>query len=583
MERRKIGHAVSRGAGQALKPGNGRPLSLTARLVGAFDRVSARSATWYWAVSLALIAVWDGRFLLTQRMGIWDWDKESYSLEFLKSAMRDGSWVPLSFMTIPHDIATYPALFQSVSYWANPEVLTLSPFAVLLPWTSVPVFVKIYFFGHLLIAALGMFFVGKRLGLRTSATVLLFVLLILNPWLLQHLAIGYTPWITICYVPLVIASLLRPVGLVWFLVGTIADSLILYEGGLHIFLWLNATIVLTAAALAATRRSVSHTRQVALILLGTAMLTLPKLVAIHGAYGGWHRPIQSSYRSGHDLWGLLTDTKTNLYELPRAYHVYGTGVYDGAMFTGKVFLGTLVVLVALLSWRTLRRDRRNGDEGRAEGWALLSVAALWLVLGWDGVWRALAGAIGAFGFEIYPFRFLEISVFICAAFIAIELDRLSRIGTRLGLAGLAVALLIAVAFANRNGDFAKVATSMPYAPPVWHPERFLDDTISARTHEPPRPTVEHSLKRITIDPLGSRADIRLDWLPVEHVHDFAIQNAHVIEQDGLGSTVAVEDAYSPIVIKPRAYHRGLLFLAGAVLYGLMLGVLWGVRPMGRSG
>jgi hypothetical protein len=577
---------VSHGVGQASQPGDRRLPPLTARLVGAVGRVSARPALWYWAVSVALIGVWDGRFLLTQKIGIWDWDKESYGLEFLKSALRGGSLIPLSFITIPHDIETYPALFQSASYWANPEVLTLSPFVVFLPWTPVPVFFKIYFFGHLLIAALGMLLLGRRLRLRTSTTAVLFVLLVLNPWLLQHLAIGYTPWITACYAPLVVASLLRPVTLAWFVTGTIADSLILYEGGLHIFLWLNATIVLTAVVLGAIRRSFGHVRPVGLILLGTAVLTLPKLVAISAAYGAWHRPIQSSYGSAHDLWGLLTDSTTNLYELPRAYHVYGTDVYDGAMLTGRVFLAALVVLVALLVWRTAKRRRRNDGEGLAEGWALLSVAALWLVLGWDGVWRSLVDVIAAFDFEIYPFRFLEISVFICAAFIVIELDRLSRISLRLGIAGLAVALVIAVAFRDRNDYFVKFATSMPYAPPVWHPERFLDDSITARSLEPgqsPRPAVEHSLKAVSIDPLGSRADIRLEWLPIEHVHDFAISNAHVIEQDGLGSTIAVEDAYSPVLIKPHAYHRGLLFLASGVLYGLLLGLVWGLRPQRRAG
>jgi hypothetical protein len=565
---------VSRVADRAVEPGSRHAPPLTARLARALARISARPAIWYGAVSLALIGLWDGRFLLTEKLGIWDWDKEEYGLEFLKSAIHGGSPVPLSFLTLPDQIATYPALFQSASYWANPEVLTFSPFVILLPWTSVPVFVKLYVFGHLLIAAVGMFLLGRRLGLRTSSTLLLFVLLILNPWLLQHLAIGYLPWVTICYAPLVVASLVGRVTIGWFLAGTLADSLILYEGGLHVFMWLNATIVLTALALSAFRRSTSHVRPVGLVLLGTAVLTLPKLVAIHGAYGDWHRPIQSSYAGAHDLWGLVTDTKTNVWELPRAYHVYGTAVYDGAMFTGKVFLGALAVLVALLVWRTVKR---SDDAGVAAGWALLSVAALWLLLGWDGVWSALTDAVQSLGFEIYPFRFLELSVFICAAFIVLELNRLSRIDARLGLAGLAVAVLVAVAFWNRNDDFSRMATSMPYAPPVWHAERFLDDNITAQsldTDQSPKPAVEHSLKSVSIDPLGSNARIRLEWLPNHHLHDFSLENARVVETDGLGSTVAVADAYSPVVVEPRAYDRGIWVLASAVLYGLLLGFLW---------
>jgi hypothetical protein len=576
---------VSQGADQARELNTARGSPLTARLVGGLARASARSTLWYAAVTVALIGLWDGRFLLSQRIGIWDWDKEAYGLEFLKSALNHGSTIPLSFMTIPHEIENYPALFQSVSYWGNPEVLTLSPFLIFLPWTSVPVFLKIYFFAHLLIAAAGMFFVGRKLGLRTGATVLLFVLLILNPWLLQHLAIGYAPWITICYAPLVIASLLGRVTFAWFLAGTLADSFILYEGGLHVFLWLNATIVLMAVALAATRRSSAHLPRVGLVLLGTTILTIPKVVAIHGAYGHWHRPIRSSYGGVHDLWGLLTDTKTNLYDLPRVYHMYGTAVYDGAMFTPKVFLAAVVALAALLAWRTVTRGSRTDGRRLAEGWALLSVAAVWFVLGWDGVWPALTDAIGALGSEIYPFRFLALSVFLCAAFLTLELDRLRRINTPLALACLGVALAVAAALWSRNDHFAKVAVSMPYTTPVWHPPRFLDDSVTARIQTPAGPRklgVEQSLKSVSIDSPPSQTDVRLDWLPIEHLHDFTIRNAHVIERDGLGSTIAFEDLSQPTVITPHAYHRGILLLVSVLSYGLVLGFLWGLRSPRRS-
>jgi hypothetical protein len=569
---------VSRAADQALEQSGRRASRRAARLHGALRRVSSRPALWYVATTLALIGVWDGRFLLTRKIGIWDWEKETYTLEFLKSAMHQGSAFPLSFLAVPQTIANYPALFHSVSYWANPEGPTLSPFLVLLPLTSVPVFLKIAFFAHLVIGAAGVFFVGRKLRLRTATTIFLFVLVILNPWLLQHLAIGYTPWITICYAPLLVASLLGQVTVGWFLTGTLADSLILYEGGLHLFLWLNATIVLVALAFVALRRSLSHTLGVGLVLLGAATLTLPKLVAINGAYGGWHRPIESSYRNLHDLWGLLTDTTTPLYELPHAYHVYGTAVYDGAFFTGRVFVTTLVVLVGLLSWRTLRRDRHDGASVAGE-WALLAVAAVWLILGWDGVWRPLTHAFGALGSEIYPFRFLAISVFLCAVFVVLELDRLSRINRWVGLACFGVGVAVAVTLWSRNDYFADVATSMPYASPVSDVQTFLDDTVTARSQgSHARLAVERSSKTVSVDPPMPRSDVRIEWLPTEHLHDFSIRNAHIVEQDGLGTTVALDDASAPVVFTARAYHRELFFFASAVLYGLLLGVVWALRP-----
>jgi hypothetical protein len=557
-------------------------VSRAARPHEALRRISRVPALWYFAASVGLIALWDGRFLLTRKIGIWDWEKETYTLEFLKSAIHHGSAVPLSFTTIPQTIASYPALFQSASYWGNPEVPTLSPFVLFLGWTPVPVFLKLSFFAHLVLGAVGVFFVGRRLGLRTVTTIFLFVLVILNPWLLQHLAIGYTPWITLCYVPLVVASLLGPVTLGWFLTGTLADSLILYEGGLHLFLWLNATIVLVALALAALRRSLSHAPGVGLLLLGTAVLALPKLVAINGAYGGWNRPIQSSYAGARDLWGLLTDTTTPFYELPQAYHVHGTAVYDGAFFTGRVFLATLLVLLALLVWRTLRADRRE-DASIAAAWALLAVAGVWLVLGWDGVWRPLTHAVGALGSEIYPYRFLAVSGFLCAAFVVLELDRLSRINRWIGLACLGVGVAVAATLWSRNDYFADVSTSMPYASPAPDVQGFLDAAVTARSQGPGarRLAVERALATVSVDPPAPGSSVRLEWLPTEHLHDFTIRNARIVEQDGLGTTVALDDPDAPVVVTARAYHRGILFFASAILYGLLLGVVWALRPSGR--
>jgi hypothetical protein len=75
-----------------------------------------------------------------------------------------------------------------------------------------------------------------------------------------------------------------------------------------------------------------------------------------------------------------------------------------------------------------------------------------------------------------------------------------------------------------------------------------------------------------------RSDVRIEWLPTEHLHDFSIRNAHIVEQDGLGTTVALDNASAPVVFTARAYHRGLFFFASAVLYGLLLGVVWALRP-----
>src|SRR5579872_3512981 len=158
----------------------------------------------YASAAIVLTIALDGRFLFTTGIGgpVNDWTKDLYYLSYLRYGFSHGT-VPVSFLVVPQNVAGYPVPAHSISYWSNPEVATLSPSYLLLLVMSLGVFLKVNVALHLAIGAAGVWVLGSRLALRLTWRIALYVLLMLNPWLLEHLALGYSPDVTVCYVPLV--------------------------------------------------------------------------------------------------------------------------------------------------------------------------------------------------------------------------------------------------------------------------------------------------------------------------------------------------------------------------------------------
>jgi hypothetical protein len=502
-------------------------------------------------VGAALVALWDGPFFASKRVGKFDWAKERFYFQVLLDGIRRYHTIPASFIWFPETLRNYPTITHSLSYWGNPEVVTVSPF-LLFSFLDGVVFIKVYLALHLAAALIGCQLLAARRGAAPPWALALFAVGFLNPWLMQHLALGYTPYITYCWIPLM-AALLAGAGPLAAPSAALVNALLLYEGGTHIFAWFNGAIAVYALCTLGRPGERARLARVGIFWLGTALAALPKLVSLGQRFRRWRRPIQGSYQTAADVLGLATDTTTPLYQLPQSYNVHHTIFYDSSLYLGWAFL---VVLAAALAWAAWRR--------RSDGLPLLGVAAVYLVLGWGGVWRFLSARLSIMTSEIYPWRFLFITALFASLFLVGELhDFAAHSRARAAVAALALCA-IAASFFARNRVFVAAATASDDPLPGFTLERHLDEAARATYDNVDGKRVAVAARitpgEIAVDGAGVRQWV-LPWMALQYARDFYLTDA-ALDPPVDGNLALRPTGRSPR-LTARRYHRVPLALVGA--------------------
>ncbi|EFL50150.1 conserved hypothetical protein [Solidesulfovibrio fructosivorans JJ]] len=526
----------------------------------------------YWTVALAGTFLFYGAFLFSDRVGILDWSKDLFYFHFLYDSLRSFGRLPLAFLAIPADTTWFSTL-QDLSYWSNPEVISLSPFlplAWVLPFTA---FMKAYFGLHILLAIVGVRLLARRAGLATGQAVALLVLFLFNPWLVQHLAIGYSPQISLCLVPL-LAGLLagkrfRP--LAWAGASLLA-AWIFYQGALHLFVWLCMAVGLCIAFYALLSRRAGTLWRAAFFFAGTLILVSPKAYAVSKVYGGWTRIPAGGYGSLADIWGLLTDAVFPMFRFPETYSKYNVAFYDGSLLVGAAF----VVLVGWLAAEYLARPRKD-DPRRLRDGACLLCACVFLALGWGTVWRTVSLWLHLSSAEIYPFRFLFIAYNFLIFFVA---DRLGRFPTKAAarLRALTLYALLActcLTFYGRNRELMPYLTENPNFYGAFSIADFYKDRIVALAGDTRLP-VTATPGSVTLIPSGIPGQhVRLPWMAWKERGHYRFEGARPFcEAPGGGTVLEVTAASRPVVILPDDSHRfPLLVLAALAFAALTAGTI----------
>jgi hypothetical protein len=341
----------------------------------------------------------------------------------------------------------------------------------------------------------------------------------------------------------------------------------------HAFFWANGALVTYAVLAALARLSYRPALRPALIFVGTALVALPKLVAVTIGFASWYRIPQGSYSSLGDLWGILTDAHTNPYLLPHAYDVYGVNLYDGSLFMGKLFLALAAVALAVRFFRSARAG------SRAEALTLLvlpAVAFVWLALGWDHVWRHLAAAFHPLSVDDYPWRFLNVTVPLVVVLVVVELRRLAQLSRVVAVVSLALLLIVGVQLERRNETFARAATTWPYSiwQPVTDPASFVSSSAEAVddfTHA--RLDIVASPDALSIKPAGSLTGIDLPWLAASQANEFEFENAQAEPTSTQTINLTVDDPRRNVVVRGKTYGRVWLTLTGLLLFAGYLGMI----------
>lgn len=374
-------------------------------------------------VSIVLCIVWNRAFIQTRGLGGADWPKELFFFAHIRHYLVRGMW-PADF-SIPPSLAAmdFPAFRSSHSYFANPEVFTLTPVLALLRVMEVPIFLKVLYLTFSLIGCVGVVLMARRLGFLPFFRVALVTLTALNPWVMQHWALGYTPHMNLLLTPWIAWLLLDP-SRRWrsaILAGAIA-ALMLYQGGTHVFLWtMMGVCFFGVCELFAKRDAIGrHFGFYALFGASTLGLAAPKVIAVVRAYRGFRRGVAHGLLNIEDVIGLLTDSAPIDPWVAR----YNTCLWDGSLYLGWWFV-VLLGVILILGLARMRLEWRQEFSPQTVRFATLcTVALLWFTCGWGDNWTNIAKVIVWLDSEIYPYRFAFLAVLALCILLISELNDL---------------------------------------------------------------------------------------------------------------------------------------------------------------
>jgi len=373
----------------------------------------------YLILTAVLYIVW----AFSDRVGGLDWQKEWAYFSAIKTSLLSGHLIPIMWSP-PAQVAWYPAIVHSSSFVGNPETMLFSPFTLLLILLPVSTYVKVLALAHLGLGIAGTLLLARRLAWTPVQTRTFSALFFLSPIIIQHVAVGYTPWLTLFFVPwlfyaLADAQLVR--GSV--LMGAVL-ALMLLEGGVHVCLWSLLLVGLYTGCAAVGTRSVWPLTRLALSLCALGILAWVRLSSTIHAYSGFHQLAKPGYSPANfAMWGLVPQIPVHANGQLSLTIWMGVPFWDGAVFWG---MALPLAAVLVLRYPALRHQAANSSVA----WGAMLVSALVLLtLSFGALYPTLTSVVEHvvrvpfIDLETYPYR-LAIPSYYAFSFVAAEHARL---------------------------------------------------------------------------------------------------------------------------------------------------------------
>lgn len=414
----------------------------------------------YLAVSFILVLI----YTASPAVGILDWRKELAYFTFIRQSLVDFHSLPWFWWNKPAFLSAYPAAAYSSNFVSNPESMLFSPFTPLLLFMQVVQYVKVLGLIHWIIGIAGCFALRLRLKWHPLQFRLYLLLFALSPLVMQHLAVGYTPWLNLYFFPWLVFFLADRLVVRRVLGVAIVLGLTLLQGGIHVALWFFLMLLLYALSrslLDRTARPLLELSAIALLTLWLAWIrlyaTFPVYAGFHQAFGLGYSPLNFLFWSFYApfpapaLIGLLTSTVW-----------LGAPAWDAGVFWGGMVFLALLLVLDLGAYQRQRAARSNDPLPQSLPAALLISAIALLVLSFDSVLSAIvriAAAVIPTGLieaaEKYPFRLAipaSLVLTLLVAEYAVEIfDSLQAFGKKaaqsIPLLGRAVRVALIVALA----------------------------------------------------------------------------------------------------------------------------------------
>lgn len=327
-------------------------------------------------------------------VGIYDTEKELAYIEQISRTWRTGElhWSP------PSSLLRFPAIRYSDSFIGNPETWLMSPLSPLALVLSPARFIKLVSFVMFAVGVLGAVKMRDRFDWDDHQFTVFTVAFFASPIVVQHLAIGYLPWLNLFLFPWLMyfaaseRTRTHAIG-----VGAVI-GLTVMQGGIHPGLWfafLYALYMLWQSRFAT--------------LLSTAAVSLvvaaPRIAATAMTYGEFSQAFQSGYGLGpFFFWAIIPP----VFISEATRYVFLQAVWSVPAWDGGIYWGPVLVLVGILLWRRPKLRVLRTDQGQLSERALVVSILVLVVFSFYSIFENTLGQfpiLGA-GLEKYPYRFM---------------------------------------------------------------------------------------------------------------------------------------------------------------------------------
>ncbi|MCB0336710.1 MAG: hypothetical protein KDD62_10410 [Bdellovibrionales bacterium] len=373
-------------------------------------------------VLLICVAVCYGAFLVSPQVGVFDWLKELAYFEFIRDSLLHHQSFPFWWWNRPLG-TPYPALNHTSLFIANPETFMFSPFIWICAFVETVWFIKLLTAIHLCIGIAGVYMLADRVGWNESQRRIFFIGFLLSPFLIQHLTIGYTPWLNIMFFPWLIYYWAKPSVVSWVYQGAIY-AIILLQGGTHVCAWFFCFFLIWEFCIAIRERSPRHFLIQLGLIIPIFLLAAVRIIPTYQVFGSFRQAIEPGYSLTNFMeWSLLPPT-VNQSVKNYAQVIQQVPTWDGAHFWWLIFpLFGLLTVRSLWDWKY---DNAHSTLLLYYPETLAFTISALLLLSFDGVFSGIIGFVSEFivnievigSLEKYPYRWAIPAYFAAVLFVA---------------------------------------------------------------------------------------------------------------------------------------------------------------------
>jgi hypothetical protein len=263
-------------------------------------------------------------------------------------------WVPYYTLTHFHQWPFWnPYKCGGMPMLGNPESAIVTPFFLiyLAGGLLAGIFLEIYL--HIAIAFIGGYVLGRELGLRTVACIVLAGMFPSSSWLPLHMAFGHLNFLSATYFPWIIAMLLAGCRLGRAFpaaIGGLFCALALTEGN-YTFLYAVIMVGIVATTLAATTLSVRPLIMAAVVGVFAVALSMLKLIPATETLRLHPKIFGASYLTWSGAMTSLFSRNQDAYApSPSVWYMVEYGGYLAAPFIALALAGIVGAPRRALSW-----------------------------------------------------------------------------------------------------------------------------------------------------------------------------------------------------------------------------------------